>query len=529
MRQIIDRFCQGSVEELVSGMVEADVLSKSELDRLERLVKARKQGGEVMQQLLIECAVRAALIAIGTAAVLKLLRVESARARHAAWTAVVGAMLLLPVWMSWGPRASLAVLPSAPAPIVAVVPLAIETLAATPATYPVAPAVHWNWAAIVYLSGIFALLLRLAVGTWRARMLVRRAHFVEGRLTSGACAAPITVGWLRPVVILPLSWRGWSAAQLDAVLTHEGEHARRRDPLVQWLALLNRALFWFHPLAWWLERHLSALAEEACDAAVLQRGHHPGDYSAYLLELARAVGQSGSRLRALGMAMPGSSLPRRIRQILTSAPAPRPTRVRLLLLSVALAALSVLAVASVDRQAQPPVPPSPPTPPAPAPLQAPRPPLPTPPLAPEPPEPVDDASSVEFPEPPAPPVPQEAERMVVLYFDLDGASPEMRASAVCGRENRRVAVSIHRPRRRHDLERRPREGHGRFHGRSRSNRLRAQPARWRRYSSGDAQDALRAAVRVLAPIQAGFLCCTFPLHRSSRSSLMEMTSTSRVM
>src|ERR1041384_3167212 len=35
VRQIIDRFCQGSVEELVSGMVDAKALSKDELNRLE--------------------------------------------------------------------------------------------------------------------------------------------------------------------------------------------------------------------------------------------------------------------------------------------------------------------------------------------------------------------------------------------------------------------------------------------------------------------------------------------------------------
>jgi predicted transcriptional regulator len=46
VRQIIDRFCQGSVEQLVCGMVEAKVLSKSEMDRLEDYVRARKQGGK---------------------------------------------------------------------------------------------------------------------------------------------------------------------------------------------------------------------------------------------------------------------------------------------------------------------------------------------------------------------------------------------------------------------------------------------------------------------------------------------------
>ena len=46
VRQIIDRFCQGSVEELVSGMVEAKVLSKDEMDQLEAFVRSRKSGGD---------------------------------------------------------------------------------------------------------------------------------------------------------------------------------------------------------------------------------------------------------------------------------------------------------------------------------------------------------------------------------------------------------------------------------------------------------------------------------------------------
>lgn len=42
VRQIIDRFCKGSVEELVSGMVDADVLSHDELKELEDFVRARR-------------------------------------------------------------------------------------------------------------------------------------------------------------------------------------------------------------------------------------------------------------------------------------------------------------------------------------------------------------------------------------------------------------------------------------------------------------------------------------------------------
>jgi BlaI family transcriptional regulator, penicillinase repressor len=44
VRQIMDRFCRGSVEELVSGMVEAKVLSRKELDRLSEVVRRRREG-----------------------------------------------------------------------------------------------------------------------------------------------------------------------------------------------------------------------------------------------------------------------------------------------------------------------------------------------------------------------------------------------------------------------------------------------------------------------------------------------------
>jgi BlaI family transcriptional regulator, penicillinase repressor len=46
VRQIVDSFCKGSVEELVSGMVEARVLSNEELEQLEQYVRERRKGGK---------------------------------------------------------------------------------------------------------------------------------------------------------------------------------------------------------------------------------------------------------------------------------------------------------------------------------------------------------------------------------------------------------------------------------------------------------------------------------------------------
>ena len=44
VRQIVDRFCKGSVEELVNGMVEGKLLSKGEMERLEEFVRDRRKG-----------------------------------------------------------------------------------------------------------------------------------------------------------------------------------------------------------------------------------------------------------------------------------------------------------------------------------------------------------------------------------------------------------------------------------------------------------------------------------------------------
>ncbi len=46
VRQIIDRFCRGSVEELVTGMVDAKVLSDEELSQLAQLARRRRKESD---------------------------------------------------------------------------------------------------------------------------------------------------------------------------------------------------------------------------------------------------------------------------------------------------------------------------------------------------------------------------------------------------------------------------------------------------------------------------------------------------
>lgn len=301
--------------------------------------------------LLIESSVRAALLAGAVAAIVWALRVRDSRARHTAWCAVLGAMMLLPVWAAWGPVATLPVLPGSGGTAFPlgepVTPPDPPPAASAPAPVMSAPAATLKparldvlWAAYLGVAGL--LLLRLAYGAARASSIRRWARAEDGFLSSDECSCPVTVGLWRPAVILPATWRDWPRAELDAVLAHERAHVRRRDPLVQWLAAINRSIFWFHPLAWWLERRLAALAEEACDAAAVASGHDPHDYSEYLIHQARAVEQAGARLAIPGAAIGGGDLGRRIRVLLDARPAPALGRFR----AIAAAALCLIAIAA---------------------------------------------------------------------------------------------------------------------------------------------------------------------------------------
>ena len=59
---------------------------------------------------------------------------------------------------------------------------------------------------------------------------------------------------------------------MEAMLAHEVAHVRRRDNLTAALHMLVEAMFWFHPLVWWMERRLVEERERACDEEVVEMG-----------------------------------------------------------------------------------------------------------------------------------------------------------------------------------------------------------------------------------------------------------------
>ncbi len=140
------------------------------------------------------------------------------------------------------------------------------------------------------------ILLAAAGRASRLRSLPRLA-------VSEAVAVPVTLGIIHPAIVLPSSWREWGRDELAAVLAHEASHVARRDSLVQLLALIHRAAFWFSPLSWWLNRHLADLAEQASDEAALAGGAERTRYAQSLAGFLADLEASPSRVWWHGVAM----------------------------------------------------------------------------------------------------------------------------------------------------------------------------------------------------------------------------------
>jgi hypothetical protein len=95
---------------------------------------------------------------------------------------------------------------------------------------------------------------------------------------SRSIASPLTLGLLRPVILLPRGRRSWSAEQRALILGHELAHVRRRDFLAGLVAELAVCLCWFHPLVRWLAGRLRLEQEYAADAWVASAAVDPTDY-----------------------------------------------------------------------------------------------------------------------------------------------------------------------------------------------------------------------------------------------------------
>ena len=165
---------------------------------------------------------------------------------------------------------------------------------------------------------------------WRAPMPV---------LASPSMMEPGLVGLWRPVVIVPENLPDHLAqAEIDALVAHEACHLRRHDNLTAAIHMLVEALFWFHPLVWWMGVRMIEERERACDEAVVRLGHDRAAYARSLVECCRLYLQSPLSCVA---GASGSVLKTRVARIMTAPPSkPLSAPARALLLAAGLCALA---------------------------------------------------------------------------------------------------------------------------------------------------------------------------------------------
>jgi len=95
-------------------------------------------------------------------------------------------------------------------------------------------------------------------------------------LQSNQALEPGVFGIFRPTLLWPADISAHlSDDHLNAILAHELGHIRRRDNLAAAIHMLVEAIFWFHPLVWWLGKRLVEERERACDEEVLKLGNSP--------------------------------------------------------------------------------------------------------------------------------------------------------------------------------------------------------------------------------------------------------------
>ena len=338
-----------------------------------------------MVALLLESAARSLLLAVAASIGLRFLQVRNPHDEMTAWRLVLVAALAMPLLVHvLAPWVTLAIPASAPLAQIAIFePTEIDQRAPTapsqaprlsgepsaedisthtsselgakePAAGP-PRSIRWqSWITVIYLLVGGTLLLRMLIGIVAGFRLLRTARPLAEPWTAGsdvcitnAVSMPVTFG---STILLPTDCVNWDAAKRQAVLTHEKSHIDHGDFVVLMLASLHRAVFWFNPLAWWLLRRLTGLAEIISDDAAVAVVGNAHSYAAILLDVA---GTARPVVAGVAMARP-RTLRWRIERLLTvTAPATPITSRRRLLVVLALLPLVALTAIGVARGAPP--------------------------------------------------------------------------------------------------------------------------------------------------------------------------------
>lgn len=181
---------------------------------------------------------------------------------------------------------------------------------------------------------------------WQLEQLARRLRLRQRVQLSLSLHVdtPVVLGWLRPVILLPLSaLSSLPPSYVQALLAHELGHVRRLDYLVNVLQSCVEALLFYHPAVHWVSRCMRIEREHCCDDIAVQLTGEPLRYARALAEMETLR----ARLPEPALAANGGSLMFRIERILKRPSASQAEPRALLTAGCVLASALGLALAGV--------------------------------------------------------------------------------------------------------------------------------------------------------------------------------------
>ena len=264
------------------------------------------------QSMELSLLVKATLIMLAGLVVTHLTRTARASLRHLVIASSFAALIALPVLIAAAPAMTIDVpVTASPAAAASVtVPSAAnDRMVSTyiDATQPWPTVSIGGALRAIWLAGTIAFLIPVAAVLWRLSMIRRTglptawrrdelAQLARERgvakpvevVEHEAVPGPMTFGINRPVIVLPPDARQWSDAELRRALMHELEHIQRGDWIMQIMARVVAACYWFHPMVWMAWRRLCLEAERSCDDAVVMSEERT-DYAEQLVTLAQRM------------------------------------------------------------------------------------------------------------------------------------------------------------------------------------------------------------------------------------------------
>ncbi len=254
--------------------------------------------------------------------------------RYAVLCGALAAMLLVPLTTFVVLRLPSAATPSQASAVVASFVPIMAAAAGSSAPSTAAEPNWFSWLVRIWLSGVVIFGLRAISGwalaqrlrSWKIspatesveravrvlseRLGIRRAVRI---LNTAATHVPATLGWLRPVVLLPISaFTVLTPEQIELLIAHELAHVRRHDYLVNLVQTAVETVLFYHPAVWWVSGRIRAEREHCCDDLAVAAC---GDVKQYVRALAALEGMRG-RPAALVIPADGGSLLARIQRLL---------------------------------------------------------------------------------------------------------------------------------------------------------------------------------------------------------------------